>query len=194
MKSFHQFMLEVNYPEKGSDVEKERWNKINARRQSMSDEDRNARIIGSVGRDKEGNRRYGFKLKDSRKKQATTRAKNLRPIKQKELEDYGKRNLLPDYKNKAKKAMKIERERKKAQRTDAQSKSKQTGKQHDVDHIQGQSNRKKYADRWHKIHPGDASDNRRVIPQADNLKKNSKDTGEKKITRAKAIRLAYDRA
>ena len=34
MKSFHQFMLEVNYPEKGSDVEKERWNKINARRQS----------------------------------------------------------------------------------------------------------------------------------------------------------------
>ena len=57
-----------------------------------------------------------------------------------------------------------------------------------------QSNRKKYADRWHKIHPGDSSDNRRVISQADNLKKNSKDTGEKKITRAKAIRLAYDRA
>ena len=128
------------------------------------------------------------------KGQAKRRAGNLKPLKQKELEDHGKRNLHPDYKKTARKAIRIERERKKAQRTDAQSKSKETGKQHDVDHIQGQSNRKKYSDRWHKVHPGDSSDNRRVISQADNLKKNSKDTGEKKITRASAIRKALGRA
>ncbi len=132
--------------------------------------------------------------KSNRKKQASTRAKNLKPLKQKELEDHGKRNLHPDYKKTARKAIKVERDRKKTQRTDAQSKSKETGKQHDVDHIQGQANRKKHSDRWHKIHPGDASDNRRVISQADNLKKNSKDTGEKKITRSIAVKRALDRA
>ena len=179
MKGFHQFILEARTIRSKEDAEKIRQGRPNP------DE--------WVVRNKGGGH-HGLNRKSALKGQAKRRAGNLKPKKQKELEDFGKRNLLPDYKKNARKAIRIERERKRAQRTDAQSKSKETGKQHDVDHIQGQSNRKKYSDRWHKIHPGDASDNRRVISQADNLKKNSKDTGEKKITRAKAIRLAYDRS
>ena len=132
--------------------------------------------------------------KSNRKKQASTRAKNLKPLKQKELEDHGKRNLHPDYKKTARKAISIERGRKKSQEAERKQKETETGKKHHVDHIQGQANRKKQPDRWHKIHPGDASDNRRVISKKDNLKKNSKDTGEKKITRSSAIKRALNRA
>jgi len=119
---------------------------------------------------------------------------NLKPINKKELEDHAKRNLHPSPSKIANKALSIERARKREQKAEAQSKSKETGKQHDVDHVQGQANRKKNPDRWHRIHPGDSSDNRRVISQADNLKKNSKDSGEKKTTRSSAIRKALQRA
>ena len=73
MKTFIQFIAEVNYPEKGSSIEQERWNKVNARHQAMSDEDRKARIIGSLGRDKDGHQRYGFKSTEARKRQQVTR-------------------------------------------------------------------------------------------------------------------------
>lgn len=141
-----------------------------------------------------GGGKWTTKRKASIKGQGERRSSNLKAISKKELEDHAKRNLYPTPKKMANKALKIERERKKEQRTDAQTKSKQTGKQHDVDHIQAQANRKSNPERWHKIHPGDASDNRRVISQSDNLTKNSKDTGGKKITRAGAIRAALSRA
>ena len=141
-----------------------------------------------------GGGHHALNRKSSLKGQQKRRGQNLKALSKKELEDFGKRNLLPDYKKTAAAALKIERGRKKEQRTDAQKKSKDSGEQYDVDHIQGQSNRKKYTDRWHKIHPGDTSDNRRVISQKENLKKNSKDTEEKKITRAKSIRLSWQRA
>ena len=64
MKKFIQFITEVNYPEKGSDVEKERWNKVNSRLSAMSDEDREARMIGTLGKDKDGIQRYGLKRKN----------------------------------------------------------------------------------------------------------------------------------
>ena len=145
------------------------------------------------------NKGYGhhaLNRKSSLKGQAKRRGSVMKGLTQQELEDHGKRNLQPDYKKTAKAALRIERGRKKAQRAEAQKKSKETGQQYDVDHIRGQANRKKYKDRWHKIHPGDASDNRRVISQADNLVKNSKDPddGIKTITRSKAIRMALDRA
>ena len=73
MKTFREFIAEVNYPKKGSDIEKARWEKVNARHQAMSDEDRKARIIGSLGRDKDGHQRYGFKNSESRKRQQVTR-------------------------------------------------------------------------------------------------------------------------
>ena len=73
MKKFIQFITEVNYPEKGSDIEKERWNKVNARLSAMSDEDREARMIGTLGKDKDGIQRYGLKKKASRKNQQVVR-------------------------------------------------------------------------------------------------------------------------
>ena len=191
MKTYLQFIFEVNFPKTGSDVEKERWNKINARYQAMSDEDKEKRIIGSVGRDKEGQRRYGFKLKKSRQDQQQRRGSVMRPISMQDLIDYGNRNLIPDTKKIAKRALNIERKRKRVQKADAQRQSQDSGEQYDVDHIMPQMDRKKYTDRYHRIHPGDASDNRRVISQRENLKKGSRDLGDKKMTRARAIYMAF---
>ena len=73
MKTYLQFIFEVNYPEDGTDIEKERWNKVKAKLDSMSDEDRESRIIGAVGKDKDGMQRYSLKLKASRKKQQVVR-------------------------------------------------------------------------------------------------------------------------
>ena len=87
--------------------------------------------------------------------------------------------------------MNIERKRKRVQKADAQRQSQDSGEQYDVDHIMPQMNRKKYTDRYHRIHPGDASDNRRVISQRENLKKGSRDLGDKKMTRARAIYMAF---
>jgi hypothetical protein len=80
MKTFKEFILEVNRPETGSDVEKRRWDAVKARMDSMSDDERNARIIGTLGRDKDGNQRYGFKKKDSRTNQQTNRASRLKDV------------------------------------------------------------------------------------------------------------------
>ena len=191
MKTYLQFIFEVNFPKTGSDVEKERWNKVNARYQAMSDEDKEKRIIGSVGRDEQGQRRYGFKLKKSRQDQQERRGSVMRPISMQDLIDYGNRNLIPDTKKIAKRALNIERKRKRVQKADAQRQSQDSGEQYDVDHIMPQMNRKKYTDRYHRIHPGDASDNRRVISQRENLKKGSRDLGDKKMTRARAIYMAF---
>jgi len=141
-----------------------------------------------------GGGHHGLNRASSLKGQRERRSANLKPISQSELEDHAKRNLHPTPKKTAKKALKIERERKREQRSEAQTKSRETGNQHDVDHIQAQSNRKKNPERWNKIHPGDASDNRRVIPQSENLTKNSKDTGGKKTTRSGALMKALKRA
>ena len=179
MKLFQQFILEAKTIRSKEDAEKMRQEKDNPDDWRV--------------RNKGGGHHHPIH-KDRLKGQAKRRSGNLKPLKQKELEDHGKRNLHPDYKKTAKKAISIERARKKSQKAEAQKKTKETGQKHDVDHIQAQQNRKKHPERRHKFHPGDASDNRRVISQADNLKKNSKDTGEKKITRSSAIKRALDRA
>ena len=175
MKTFREFILEASREE----AEKKRLAKDNP------DEWR----VRNTGGGK-----WTTKRKSSIQGQGERRSSNLKAISKKELEDHAKRNLHPSPSSTANKALKIERERKKKQREEAQNKSRETGRQHDVDHIQAQSNRKKNPERWHKIHPGDSSDNRRVIPQSDNLTKNSKDTGEKKTTRSSAIRKALQRA
>ena len=193
MKTYLQFIFEVNFPKTGSDVEKERWNKVNAKYQTMSDEDKEKRIIGSIGRDEQGHRRYGFKFKKSRQDQQQRRGSVMRPITMQDLLNFGNRNLIPDSKKIAKKALSIERARKRTQKADAQRQSQDSGKQYDVDHIMPQMDKKKYTDRFHKIHPGDASDNRRVISQGENLRKGSKDLGDKKTTRARVISLAFQR-
>ena len=130
-------------------------------------------------------------LKDKLKGQRQRRGSVMRSITMQDLVDYGNRNLIPDTKKIARTALNIERKRKRDQRADAQQKSQDSGEQYDVDHIMPQMDKKKYTDRFHKIHPGDASDNRRVISQGENLRKGSKDLGDKKMTRARAIYMAF---
>ena len=80
MKTFKEFILEVNRPEKGSDEEKARWDKVRASLDSMSDEDKSDRIIGTLGRDKDGIQRYGLKKKSSRTNQQKNRASRLADV------------------------------------------------------------------------------------------------------------------
>ena len=178
MKTYLQFIFEVRTIRSKEDAEKMRQEKENP--------------DDYVVRNKGGGHHHPI-LKDRLKGQQKRRSSVLRPITYQDLVNFGNRNLIPDSKKIAKKALSIERKRKKDQRTDAQQQSQDSGEQYDVDHIMGQMNRKKYTDRYHRIHPGDASDNRRVISQKENLRKNSKDSEDKKTTRARVISLAFQR-
>ena len=178
MKTYLQFIFEVRTIRSKEDAEKMRQEKENP--------------DDYVVRNKGGGHHHPI-LKDRLKGQQKRRSSVMKSITYQDLVNFGNRNLIPDSKKIAKKALSIERKRKKDQRTDAQQQSQDSGEQFDVDHIMGQMNRKKYTDRFHKIHPGDASDNRRVISQKENLRKNSKDLGDKKMTRARVISLAFQR-
>ena len=178
MKTYLQFIFEVRTIRSKEDAEKMRQEKENP--------------DDYVVKNKGGGHHHPI-LKDRLKGQQKRRSSVLKPITYQDLVNFGNRNLIPDSKKIAKKALNIERARKRTQKTDAQQQSQDSGVQFDVDHIMGQMNRKKYTDRFHKIHPGDASDNRRVISQKENLRKNSKDSGDKKMTRARVISLAFQR-
>jgi hypothetical protein len=186
-------ILEVNRPESGSDKEKAAWDKQKARRDAL--EDPSSVIIGQTGRDREGNRTYTLKSAALRRQQGKRRSENLKPLTTRELEDHAKRNLYPTPTKTAKKAIRIEGGRKRAQRDDAKTRTQQTGQQYDVDHIQGQPNRRRESlrSRFQKIHPGDASDNRQVMHGDENRSKNSKNT-QRSTTRAGAVRAALMRA
>ena len=186
-------ILEVNRPETGTDKEKAAWDKQKARRDAL--EDPSSVIIGQTGRDREGNRTYTLKSAALRRQQGKRRSENLKPLTTRELEDHAKRNLYPTPTKTAKKAIRIEGGRKRAQKTDARNRTQQTGQQHDVDHIQGQPNRRREGlrSRFQKIHPGDASDNRQVMHGDENRSKNSKNT-QRSTTRAGAVRAALMRA
>ena len=86
MKIFREFMyeccviLEVNRPESGNDVEKARWDRVKASLDAMSPEEKASRIIGTLGRDKDGHQRYGTKKKSSRTGQQTNRASRLADV------------------------------------------------------------------------------------------------------------------
>jgi hypothetical protein len=73
-------ILEVNRPEQGSDEEKSRWDTLKTRHDNMSPEEKASRIIGTLGRDKNGHQRYGFKKKSSRTGQQTNRASRLADV------------------------------------------------------------------------------------------------------------------
>jgi len=178
MKTYLQFIFEVRTIRSKEDAEKMRQEKENP--------------DDYVVKNKGGGHHHPI-LKDRLKGQQKRRSSVLKPITYQDLVNFGNRNLIPDSKKIAKKALNIERARKRTQKADAQQQSQDSGVQFDVDHIMGQMNRKKYTDRFHKIHPGDASDNRRVISQKENLRKNSKDSGDKKMTRARVISLAFQR-
>jgi hypothetical protein len=80
MKSFREFVVEVNRPENGSPEEKKRWDVVKKRHDAMSPEEKASRIIGTLGRDGQGIQRYGFKKKSSRTDQQTNRASRLKDV------------------------------------------------------------------------------------------------------------------
>ena len=176
MKTYLQLLFEVRTIRSKEDAEKMRQEKENPDDYTV--------------RNKGGGHHHPI-LKDRLKGQRQRRGSVMKPISMQDLVDYGNRNLIPDTKKIARKALNIERKRKRDQRAAAQQQSQDSGEQYDVDHIMPQMDKKKYTDRFHKIHPGDASDNRRVIPQKENLRKGSKDLGDKKMTRARAIYMAF---
>ena len=78
MKSFREFVVEVNRPENGSDEEKRRWDRVKA---SLDAKDNpSSFIIGVGGRDKNGIQRYGLKKADSRNQQGKNRASRLKDV------------------------------------------------------------------------------------------------------------------
>jgi len=176
MKTFKEFILEASREE----AEKKRLAKDNP------DEWRVRNIGGG---------KWTTKRKSAIQGQGERRSKNLKAISKRELEDHAKRNLWPSPSKTANKALKIERQRKKDQRAEAQIKSQQTGKKHEVDHIQAQPDRRSEGlrSRFQKINPGDASDNRQVMHGDENRSKNSRNT-QRSTTRAGAIRAALMRA
>ena len=176
MKTYLQLLFEVRTIRSKEDAEKMRQEKENPDDYTV--------------RNKGGGHHHPI-LKDRLKGQRQRRGSVMKPISMQDLVDYGNRNLIPDTKKIARKALNIERKRKRDQRADAQQQSQDSGEQYDVDHIMPQMDKKKYTDRFHKIHPGDVSDNRRVISQRENLRKGSKDLGDKKMTRARAIYMAF---
>ena len=78
MKTFNEFILEVNRPEKGNDVEKARWDKVRASVDAR--ENPSVFMISSTGRDKDGNRTYGSKKQSSRTNQQKNRAARLADV------------------------------------------------------------------------------------------------------------------
>lgn len=180
MKTFKEFILEAKTIRSKEDAEKLRQQKDNPDDYRV--------------RNKGGGHHHPIH-KDRLAKQQQRRSENLKAISKKELEDHAKRNLHPSPSKTANKALKIERERKKKQREEAQNKSRKTGEQHDVDHIQGQPNRRSEGlrSRFQAIHPGDASDNRQVIHGDKNRRKNSKNT-QRSTTRSGALMKALQRA
>ena len=78
MKSFREFVVEVNRPENGSPEEKARWDRV---KKSLDAKDNSSDyIIGTIGRDNNGVQRYGLKKADSRSNQQINRASRLKDV------------------------------------------------------------------------------------------------------------------
>ena len=117
------------------------------------------------------------------------RAKNLKPISYDDLLSHAKRNLYPNPKELAKKALRDERTEKGSQTRTKNRLTKETEIKHEIGHITPQVNRRKpeYQSRFQAMHPGDAAGNREVEGAKENRKKNSKNTSSTPITRAGVI-------
>ena len=135
---------------------------------------------------------WGSELRANQKGQQKRRAKNLKPISYDDLLSHAKRNLYPNPKELAKKALRDERTEKGSQTRTRNRLTKETGKKYNVDHIVPQPDRRReeLRSRFQAIHPGDASANREVSDAVENREKNSKNT-RTTLTRASAIRTAF---
>ena len=78
MKTFKEFILEVNRPEKGSDEERSRWDRVKA---TLDAKDNPGEFyIATLGRDKNGVQKYGTKGKDAKQNQLKNRVSRLADI------------------------------------------------------------------------------------------------------------------
>ena len=102
---------------------------------------------------------------------------------------HAKRNLYPNPKELAKKALRDERTEKGSQTRTKNRLTKETGVKHEIGHITPQPDRRSEAlrQRFQAMHPGDAAGNREVEGAKENRKKNSKNTSSTPITRAGVI-------
>ena len=132
---------------------------------------------------------WGSELRANQKGQQKRRAKNLKPISYDDLLSHAKRNLYPNPKELAKKALRDERTEKGSQTRTKNRLTKETEIKHEIGHITPQVNRRKpeYQSRFQAMHPGDAAGNREVEGAKENRKKNSKNTSSTPITRAGVI-------
>ena len=77
-KTFGVFILEVNRPEKGSDEERSRWDRVKA---TLDAKDNPGEFyIATLGRDKNGVQKYGTKGKDAKQNQLKNRVSRLADI------------------------------------------------------------------------------------------------------------------
>ncbi len=147
-----------------------------------------------------GSGRWTTKRKSSISGQNTRRNERLKGLSYKEILDYVKRNLKGSPSQLASAAQRIEKEKKAAQTREARKKTKETGTKHVVDHQQPQQDKRKpeNRERFERISPGDASSNRRVVPEPENLAKGSKPPKKGEpgygTTRSGAIKKIVDRA
>lgn len=138
--------------------------------------------------------------KSSFKKQKERRREKLKGLTYKEILAFAKRNLKPNPSGLAKKAQKIESGEKSAQTREARNKTQETGTKHVVDHNQPQQDKRRpeNRERFERVVPGDASSNRSVLPEPENLSKGSKPPkkGERGYgtTRSGAIKKVVDKA
>ena len=132
---------------------------------------------------------WGSELRANQKGQQKRRAKNLKPISYDDLLSHAKRNLYPNPKELAKKALRDERTEKGSQTRTKNRLTKETGVKHEIGHITPQPDRRSEAlrQRFQAMHPGDAAGNREVEGAKENRKKNSKNTSSTQITRSGVI-------
>ena len=132
---------------------------------------------------------WGSELRANQKNQQKRRATNLKPISYDDFLAHAKRNLYPNPKELAKKALRDERTEKGSQTRTKNRLTKETGVKHEIGHITPQVNRRKpeYQGRFQAMHPGDAAGNREVEGAVENRKKNSKNTSSTQTTRAGVI-------
>ena len=114
MKTYLQLIFEVRTIRSKEDAEKMRQEKENPDDYTV--------------RNKGGGHHHPI-LKDRLKGQRQRRGSVMKPITMQDLVNYGNRNLIPDTKKIARKALNIERKRKRDQRADAQQQSQDSGEQ-----------------------------------------------------------------
>lgn len=134
-----------------------------------------------------------------RKEQEARRRRNLRGLTYNEILSAVKRDLsVPNSEVRAvaRRAHNLEKSKKAAQKREAQSKTKETGVKHSIDHPVPQQDRRSplLRSRFQAVAPGDVSSNREVIPLSPNTQKGSalpeKGTAASRSTRSGAIKGA----